>query len=112
VDETAPSAFGDCVRLSCVDDDAQGDVLEVVWQAELDAQILDFEGWSQIGAKGFDEPRLFAAYFNTLRWHCVTATDPKLFQAPFRAGNSPGCLPARATQKGAPTPSGQPVHRR
>jgi len=82
VDETAPSAFGDCVRLSCVDDDAQGDVLEVVWQAELDAQILDFEGWSQIGAKGFDEPRLFAAYFNTLRWHCVTATDPKLFKPP------------------------------
>jgi SNF2 family DNA or RNA helicase len=25
-------------------------------------------------------------YIHTLRWNCVTATDPRLFQAPFRAG--------------------------
>ena len=37
-------------------------------------------------AKGFDEPRQFAAFLHTLRWNCVTATDPNLFQAPFRAG--------------------------
>ena len=30
--------------------------------------------------------KLFAAYLHTLRWNCVTATDPRLFQAPFRAG--------------------------
>jgi SNF2 family DNA or RNA helicase len=29
---------------------------------------------------------IFAAYFNTLRWNCVRATDPRLFQSPFRAG--------------------------
>ena len=29
---------------------------------------------------------LFAAYLHTLRWNCVTATDPRLFQSPFRAG--------------------------
>jgi SNF2 family DNA or RNA helicase len=69
-----------------VDDDAQGDVLEVLWETELDSQILDAEAWAQIGHKGFDEPRHFAAYFNTLRWHCVTATDPRLFQSSFRAG--------------------------
>src|SRR5690606_7864907 len=28
----------------------------------------------------------FAAYLHTLGWNCVTATDPNLFQAPFRAG--------------------------
>jgi len=69
-----------------VDDDAQGDSLEVIWETELDGQVLDAEAWAKIGHKGFDDPRHFAAYFNTLRWHCVTATDPKLFQAPFRAG--------------------------
>src|SRR5256886_6438212 len=37
-------------------------------------------------AKGFDQPRQFAAFLHTLRWNCVTATDPNLFQAPFRAG--------------------------
>jgi superfamily II DNA or RNA helicase len=74
------------MRLACVDDDAQGEQLEVIWEAELDGRILDAEAWARIGEKGFDEPRHFAAYFNALRWHCVTATDPKLFQSPFRAG--------------------------
>jgi hypothetical protein len=39
-----------------------------------------------LAAKGFDPPRHFAAFLHTLRWNCVTATDPNLFQAPFRAG--------------------------
>ena len=38
------------------------------------------------GGQGFDPPRQFAAFLRTLRWGCVTATDPNLFQAPFRAG--------------------------
>jgi len=33
-----------------------------------------------------DQPHQFAAFLHTLRWNCVTATDPNLFQAPFRAG--------------------------
>ena len=37
-------------------------------------------------AKGFDAPRQFAAFLHTLRWGRVTATDPNLFQAPFRGG--------------------------
>lgn len=86
VDDVAPSHLGNLLRLSCVDDDAQGEALEVIWEAELDGHIMDSEAWAKIGTKGFDDSRLFAAYFNTLRWHCVTATDPKLFQAPFRAG--------------------------
>ena len=35
---------------------------------------------------GFDPPRYFAAFLHTLRWNCVTATNPNLFQSPFRAG--------------------------
>jgi hypothetical protein len=35
----------------------------------------------------FDPPQRFAAYLNTLRWNCVTSTDPNLLQSPFRAGN-------------------------
>src|SRR6266436_1646850 len=44
------------------------------------------EAWEAIAQRGFDQPRKFAAYLNTLRWNCVTATDPQLFQSPFRAG--------------------------
>jgi superfamily II DNA or RNA helicase len=78
--------FGTQVRLACLDDDAQGQQLEVIWEIELDAQILDEETWQSVGKKGFDPPRFFSAYIHTLRWNCVTATDPRLFQAPFRAG--------------------------
>ncbi len=73
-------------RLSCADDDAQGQTLEVLWDYELDRLILEEEGWVDLAAKGFDQPRQFAAFLHTLRWNCVTATDPNLFQAPFRAG--------------------------
>lgn len=74
------------VRLSCLEDDAQGDALEVLWEHELDARILGRSTWEQVARRGFDRPDLFSAYLHTLRWHCVTATDPKLFQAPYRAG--------------------------
>jgi hypothetical protein len=74
------------VRLACADDDAQGQSIDVFWNYELDRCILHEEGWRDLAAKGFDQPRHFAAFLNTLRWNCVTATDPNLFQAAFRAG--------------------------
>ncbi|MFH1566623.1 MAG: DISARM system SNF2-like helicase DrmD [Gemmatimonadota bacterium] len=74
------------VRLACADDDAQGQSLEVYWDFELDRRILEAEGWADLASRGFDPPRQFAAFLHTLRWNCVTATDPDLFQAPFRAG--------------------------
>jgi hypothetical protein len=54
--------------------------------SRVDRLILQEEGWADLGAKGFDQPRQFAAFLHTLRWNCVTATDPNVFQAPFRAG--------------------------
>ena len=74
------------VSLSCIDDDAAGASLSVLWEQEVDAEVLRDEGWTRIGDRGFDAPGLFSAYLNTLRWNTVTATDPTLFQAPFRAG--------------------------
>src|ERR1039457_5590857 len=82
------------LRLSCVDDDAQGqplDVLwdrglDVLWDRELDAQVITGEAWDAIAKRGFDPADRFAASLNTLRWNCVTSTDPNLLQSPFRAG--------------------------
>ena len=31
-------------------------------------------------------PERFAAYLNTLRWNCVTSSDPNLLRSRFRAG--------------------------
>jgi SNF2 family DNA or RNA helicase len=84
----APTCAADTtlVCLSCLDDDAQGQELAVLWEAELDAEVLTGTGWDHLAARGFDPPHLFSAYLHTLRWNCVTATNPRLFQAPFRAG--------------------------
>jgi ERCC4-related helicase len=78
--------YGSTVSLACLDDDAQGEQLSINWDLELDRRIVSEEAWKSIGRKGFDPPRQFAAFLNTLRWNCVTATDPRLFQSPFRAG--------------------------
>jgi superfamily II DNA/RNA helicase len=88
VEAVTDTAGGAVVSLACIDDDNQGTKSEVIWDLEHDARILDEEVWKSIGgaAKDFDPPRHFAAFFNTIRWNCVTATDATLFQAPFRAG--------------------------
>jgi hypothetical protein len=74
------------VHAACVDDDAQGEPVSVLWEHELDARVIEDAGWRRVGEQRFDDPELFAAYARTVRWGCVTATDPSLFQSPFRAG--------------------------
>ncbi len=87
-DVIAPSSPpGDMrVRLACLEDDAKGDALEVFWEREIDAQTLEAASWEAVANRGFDDPRYFSAYLHALRWNCVTSTDAKLFQAPYRAG--------------------------
>ena len=88
VEEVLPDSDGGSpqVTLACADDDAQGQELTVFWDYELDRAILQQEAWADLAGAGFDSPRYFAAFFNTLRWNCTTATKTDLFQAPFRAG--------------------------
>ncbi|HXG88778.1 MAG TPA: SNF2-related protein, partial [Vicinamibacterales bacterium] len=74
------------VHLSCLEDDAEGEELSVLWEKELDSERMSGENWSKLSQGQFDNPQDFAAYYHTLRWNTVTATDPELFQAPYRAG--------------------------
>lgn len=74
------------LTLSCVDDDAQGDEAQILWDSEIADRTLDDEAWSQLGEKGGDDARAFAAYLRTIVWNTATAADRDLFQAPFRAG--------------------------
>lgn len=83
---TAFDGASPIVRLTCADDDAQGEELEILWDYEPDRRILEEERWDHLTSRGFDDPRRFAAFLDTLRWNTVTATDASLFQAPFRAG--------------------------
>lgn len=90
VEQVVPDATSKnhIVKLACVNDDAQGQKLEVFWEHEYDRKIKKDEDWGKIAERGFDSPERFSAFFHALRWNCVTSTDPKLFQAPFRAGIS------------------------
>ena len=36
------------VRLTCIDDDAQGQPLEVLWQKEVDREVLRGEPWGGV----------------------------------------------------------------
>jgi ERCC4-related helicase len=74
------------VSLSCIDDDAQGDELRVIWEVELDARLLDDDPWGYLARDGADEAEVFAAFLRTIKWRTATAADRDLFQAPFRAG--------------------------
>lgn len=88
-DVIAPTSIRDqhtLVRLTCLDDDSQGRSLSVLWERELGARVIR-PAQAGIGAPThLDEPRRFAAYLHALKWSSVTATDARLFQAPFRAG--------------------------
>jgi superfamily II DNA or RNA helicase len=89
VENTVPPPLpGDStlVSLSCIEDDALGQRIDVLWEREIDPEIRKDEAWDRIARRGFDPARLFAAYLNTLKWNCVTSTDPRLLQSPFRAG--------------------------
>lgn len=74
------------VCLVCLDDDAPGEELEILWDLEVGARIIDpaAEG---LDAKGrLDPPGHFGAYLHALKWSAVSAADATRFQAPFRAG--------------------------
>jgi hypothetical protein len=64
------------LRLACVDDDAQGETVEVLWDAELDGSVLRDEGWATVAKLGTDDPSVFSAYLRALRWNTAAKADP------------------------------------
>src|SRR5207237_1190501 len=75
------------VRLSCLEDDAEGEELRVLWEREVDAERIDEADWSKLTKGEFDPVKFFAAYYRTLRWNTVTSTDPTLLPSGTRAAS-------------------------
>ncbi|MGE0871406.1 MAG: hypothetical protein AB7P03_22790 [Kofleriaceae bacterium] len=73
---TPPPDYGHAtlVKLVCLDDDNQGRALEVLWELELGAKVLQPEAHGLGDMRHVDPPRHFAAYLHALKWNCVTAT--------------------------------------
>jgi hypothetical protein len=74
------------LKLSCIADDAQGEQIEVLWDAEIGARVLNDNPWAMVGRGTPDSPEVLAAYVKAIRWKSATAADRDLLQAPFRAG--------------------------
>ena len=84
VDDSEPGLT--TLRLSCIADDAQGEQVEILWDAEIGASVLAEDTWSRVGQGAPDSPEVLAAYLRAIRWCSATAADRDLLQAPFRAG--------------------------
>lgn len=74
------------LSLSCISDDAQGERLDVLWDAEIARRVLDEDRWSNVGVGRPDSADVLAAHIRAIRWRSATAADRDLLQAPFRAG--------------------------
>lgn len=75
-----------CVRLSSIDEDGLGEELEVVWEIEPGAQIIERAGLPSI--TGQDDSSVLDAFLDAVRWGAATNADRGFLQAPFRSGVS------------------------
>jgi hypothetical protein len=74
------------VTLTCLDDDDSGRRLDVLWNLELGAQVIEPDKRGLGAVDQLDVAEHFGAYIHALRWNAVSAADATRFQAPFHAG--------------------------
>ena len=74
------------LRLVCLDDDDPGRQLDVLWDLELGARVVEPEAHGLGELHRLDPPGHFGAFLHALKWSAVSAADASRFQAPFRAG--------------------------
>ena len=72
------------LTLSSVEDDGLGEELQVIWEIEPGAKII--EKGSLPEPTGFDPPDKLDAFLDAVRWGAASSADVKNIQAPFRSG--------------------------
>lgn len=72
------------VSLSSIEEDALGEELEVVWEIEPGARVLERAGLPE--PTGFDDPVRLDAFLDAVRWGAATNADVQALQSPFRSG--------------------------
>jgi hypothetical protein len=76
--------MGHLVNLASVEDDALGEVLQVIWENEVGTQILE---QTQLPIpNGFDAPSVSDTFLDAVRWGAASQADRAVLQAPFRSG--------------------------
>jgi superfamily II DNA or RNA helicase len=74
------------ITLASVDEDSPGEELQVIWQLEPGARIVEKAGLP--GFTGCDSDERLEAFLDAVRWGAATNADKNLLQAPFRSGVS------------------------
>jgi superfamily II DNA or RNA helicase len=72
------------IGMSSIDEDALGEELQVVWEIEPGARILEKASLPTVGA--FDEPSRVDAFLDAVRWGAATNADVQALQSPWRSG--------------------------
>ena len=72
------------VNLSSLDEDCLGEELQIIWQLEAGAKVLEKAGLPSI--TGWDSSERLDAFLDAVRWGAVTNADRSFLQAPFRSG--------------------------
>lgn len=72
------------LTLSSVEDDGLGEELQVVWEIEPGAKLV--EKVALPDPSGFDAPEKLDAFLDAVRWGAASTADVKNIQSPFRSG--------------------------
>ena len=80
----APAPPQNLVSLSSVEDDGLGEELQVVWEIETGAKIVERVALPE--PTGLDSPDQLDAFLDAVRWGAASTADYKNIQSPFRSG--------------------------
>lgn len=72
------------VSLSSIEDDALGEELQVIWEIEPGARVIDRVALPE--PVGFDPPDRLDAFLDAVRWGAASTADVRSIQSPFRSG--------------------------
>ena len=72
------------LTLSSVEDDGLGEELNVIWELEPGARVVEKVALPE--PTGFDPPDRLDAFLDAVRWGASSSADVRTIQAPFRSG--------------------------
>jgi superfamily II DNA or RNA helicase len=72
--------------LASIDEDALGEEIEVLWELEPGAHVIERAGLPRL--TGLDHPSTLQAFLDAVVWGAATNADRGYLQAPFRSGVS------------------------
>ena len=72
------------ITLSSVEDDALGEELQVIWEIEPGAEVIEKVALPE--PTDFDDPKQLDAFLDAVRWGAASTADVKSVQSPFRSG--------------------------